>query len=434
MQVGDTVRVQIETFAPSGNGATTFYGQRLEVPGTTPGDEVTAVIEAVSQHHPVAWAKLGEVHQRGPGFREPACPHAAPLVGACGGCPMLHVDPDAALAAKWEDARASIGTLAPLTTLHPPPATWAYRNRGTWLAMQTTDGVTPAVRAPRTGELVALPSCGVMRPEVWSALTAAFAAWNAHDTEPERLRSITSRTDRTGQVLVEFIVRSGDAPSAACVATTQAAGVAGVFFSRHAYASNSMRAEPPRWLAGARGVSLSYGGVTWQVDTAPFAQLHDAVADQILDRLSTWGAHARVIWDLYGGVGALSLPIAASHGAQVWLAERDEVSVAAARAAASAAGLTLVASAIDLERETPEWPAPDLIIVDPPRRGLSAGVLAQCIAAKAPIAYVSCSPATFARDAKKLRDAGWQAECVEGFDMLPNTTHLELASLWRPPA
>lgn len=432
MQVDDRVRVVIASLAASGNGATTLYGQRLEVPGTAPGDEVTATIEAISQHHPVAWATLSEVHERGDAFREPSCPHAAPLRGACGGCPMLHIDPASARAAKLADATAASDAAVTIETLHAPPATWGYRNRGTWLALATDDGIVPAVRAPRTGALVPLTSCGVMRPEVWAAVTAAFGAWNTHEPEPERLRSITARADRQRRTLVEFIVRSGDAPSDACIDATLEAGVEGVLFSRHAYASNAMRAEPPTWLRGAPGVEMQYGEVRWQVDTAPFAQLHDAVADQILARLCAWGATASVIWDLYGGVGALSLPIAAGTGARVWLAERDESSVAAARVAADRSGIALVAEAVDLERVTPDWPAPDLVIVDPPRRGLSDGVLARCIAARAPIAYVSCSPTTFARDAAKLRTAGWEPVHVEAFDMLPNTTHLELASLWRP--
>lgn len=436
---GDTCRLTVERIGADALGEVDLDGLTWRLPGTAPGDDVTATLEAVSQHHAHGWARVDTVHQRGDAFRVPDCPHAAPLRGGCGGCASLHLRPPAAARALNDRVTAALSAhdlvdeLPPLA-LHAAPAERRYRNRGIFQITRAAGRPALAARAPRTGELVPLHTCNALRPGVFEAASAALDAWTAFD-DTARLRYIVARGDARGQAIIEWIVEDERAPNPATVrAALMAPHVAGVAWSPNPRRDNVIRAEPPRWLAGAATLALHVSGIDFQLSTGPFAQLNDAVASRLVEHAASAAGAPRCVWDLYGGVGTFGVAIGAQTGATIYLAERDPVAVEVATRAASETGVTLIAKAIDLSASIPAWPAPDVVVIDPPRRGLSPVVRDALARIAAPLVYVSCSAESFARDARWLRDRGWRCTTLEGFDMLPTTAHVELLSFWTPPS
>jgi 23S rRNA (uracil1939-C5)-methyltransferase len=132
--------------------------------------------------------------------------------------------------------------------------------------------------------------------------------------------------------------------------------------------------------------------------------------------------------DLYAGVGLFSIAASVARGATVLAVEGDRTSHEdlVANAAAAGAKLTAIRAPVEEFRAPPAMPRPEVVIVDPPRTGMSAEALGGLLATRPPrLLYVSCDVATLARDARKIVDAGYAIESAGGFDMFPNTPHVE---------
>ncbi len=432
---GACYRVTIERFGPGGVGEVAHGALSLRVPGVAPGDVVTATVDAVSAHHPHAWAHVSEVHSRGAGYRPSPCPHAAPDRGACGGCGLLHLTDGARAQARDGELRRSLAGIEGLPTPSPHPAlrTHAHRNRGIFFVGRSSDGLALGARAARSGEWTPLLSCMALRPGVFEAASAALLTWQTFES-PERLRYVISRVGYDGNALVEWVTRDATPPAASTArALVMSPAVHGVLWSVNDRDDNVIRAAPPQPLAGAVTVPLRVGDATFEVSTGSFAQVNDEVASAIVRRAGSWLGSVDTVWDLYGGIGTLGVPIAARTGARLFLAERDPEAVTIAERAALAAGVELHAIATDLSDGVPAAHSPSVMIVDPPRRGLDAAVLKAIDRVSCPVIYVSCSARSFARDARWLRERGWRCTKLESFDMMPGTAHVELLSYWQPP-
>jgi tRNA/tmRNA/rRNA uracil-C5-methylase (TrmA/RlmC/RlmD family) len=138
-------------------------------------------------------------------------------------------------------------------------------------------------------------------------------------------------------------------------------------------------------------------------------------------------------WDLYGGAGLFSAVLADAVGptGAVTLVESDRSAVAAARdSLADLANVHVVRSNVERFRPADE---PDVVVLDPPRRGAGAAVVRALVAA-APraVAYVACDPAAFARDVATFRAAGWRLAALRAFDAFPMTHHVECVGLLVP--
>jgi 23S rRNA (uracil1939-C5)-methyltransferase len=143
-----------------------------------------------------------------------------------------------------------------------------------------------------------------------------------------------------------------------------------------------------------------------------------------------------VVWDLYGGGGLLG-SAALAGGSRLWLVEADPLGAADAEANLSRSGGDFRVKAGTVEAALAEGPpepfgGPELVILDPPRTGIACGVTEALLALKPPrIAYVSCNPARFWRDAARLIRGGYGLAGLTAFDMLPQTPGLELVGIFR---
>lgn len=454
-------------------------GITIKVGGTASGDRVRVRIDHVSPHRPVAWASVVEVLERGGDFRRPPCHWAAPLRGDCGGCPALHLT---------ESARRKMllrhleKTLAPLgipdsVAFHDAPATTGYRNRANYVLERRRSGrVRLGSWAPRSHDVARMDGCLVVRPPIDAVARALSDLLTGSDVPVHppaalgvgALRYVTVRSGQQEEALVDLVIGASDPPWLDALLDRIAGldSVVGVATSINDSTGNALRVGPSETRRGRFTVTERVGEGDLRVDlevaAATFTQLHTEVAGRMYRRAAEWlaaelesedpppGAEdaSRVVWDLYCGVGGLgrSVSRALTRGARergsirLWGAESDSRTVELAGESAGGEAFEARFEAVDLVRGLPRgWPAPTVVLLNPPRRGLHSKVVDGLAARdRSPVrpsrlVYMSCNPESFARDTKKLLAAGWTTGFVEAHDMLPGTAHVELlAGLRRP--
>ncbi len=401
-----------------GFDALAHHGRQVVfVPYAAPGDRVAAAV--VEKHPGYLRARALSVLEPGPDRVLPGCR----WYPTCGGCQWQHVRPTAQRAAKAAIVAEQLARLggvrdADVRPTLPSPADWGHRARIT-LAVE---GRRIGYRRARSHALVEVGDCPIADPALSAHLPAARAWVGALRVPLERV---------TIAAVPDGVVLAGSATAppgpvdlaasealAARVATVRGTIVAG---------------GGVRLVAGDPTVRVPLEpGLDLEVPADVFTQVNPGANRTLVETVLSLGrftAGERVL-DLYCGAGNLSLPVA-RRGAAVLGIERDEVAVAAARANATRlrlAGATFrAASVVDALRDVAAGTV-DAVVLDPPRAG-AADALDALAALRAPrIVYVSCDPATLARDVKRLVACGYRTGVVQPIDVFPQTYHVETAA------
>ncbi len=376
--------LEIERLAAGGEGvAHAPDGRVVFVPATAPGDHVRV---RVSETH-AKWlrAELLEVETPGPGRVEPRCP----LVGRCGGCAWQHLAYETQREAKAQilrDALERIGGIAPpaaFEVVASPP--FGYRGRA---RIGTARGVV-GFRRLRSHSLEPAAACPVLVPELEQALARLAAAPPKRDGEIE----LAAGEDGSVRAWGPGGLLLGDARLAIAAGPHPIAVSPGVFFQGN-------------------------------------AKLRAVLLGAVLEAAGS-GEHAV---ELCAGAGFFTLGLA-TRFAELLAVESSPPAVRDLRRNVEERGATNIrieCAPLDrfLASEALRVFAPELIVVDPPRTGLGAAV-AEALAATsaARIVYVSCAPATLARDLAELTRRGLRLERVLGFDLFPQTPHVEALAL-----
>lgn len=394
-------------------------GQVVFVPWAAPGDEIEA--DVVERRRGYLRARLRAVRRPGADRVAPRCPAFA----TCGGCQWQHVDVAAQHAAKTAlvaEQLARIGGLRDVAVLpiRATPATFGHRARIT-LAVE---GRRLGYHRARSHALVEVAGCPIAAPEVERHLPVA-QRWLAH------LRAVPERVSIAATAGGVVLVAGGRVrPGPADMRATEAV----------------LAAEPT-----VRGAVLLGGGarlvvgdprlrvavepdLALEIPADAFTQVHPQANLLLVATVLELGAFAageRVL-DLYAGAGNFALPIA-RRGVAVTAIERSAVAVAAARDNAARLDLDVTAIEADVAAGLAALPADpwDAVVLDPPRAGAADAV--PLLLARRPrrIVYVSCDPATLARDARALAAGGYRLVRAQPIDLFPHTYHVETAAEFR---
>jgi 23S rRNA (uracil1939-C5)-methyltransferase len=411
--------VVIESVAAGGDGVGHLAdGMAVFVPRTAPGDRVTLAHVRRRRRH--ARAEAQALLEAGPDRVAPACRHFER--DTCGGCQWQHLSLAAQHGAKRRlvgDALRRLGGLAvadpPLT---PSPRPLGYRATITltvrWRGADPVVGFHRASgEGERAGEVFSLEHCEIARPEVaalWEIIRHALGALPRGDDVRLKLR-----VARDGGL--HLIASGGDGAwtSAQPLARTAAAAGRPV----------TVWWQPPggavRRMAGAPAdrASVAFEQVNIEVAEA----LRGAVLDAVPQR-------ARRVLDLYAGAGEIALALA-RRGCEAVLVEVERAAVGLAERRAGVEGLAVRAESARVEDRIRALLPADAVVVNPPRTGLAAEVAA-ALAAQPPerLVYVSCDPATLARDLKRLAAEPGRLD-LRCFDMFPQTSHVETLAVLR---
>lgn len=432
---------------PQGAGiAPVDDGGELHVANLLPGERAIASVDHRSPHRKAAW---GDVLRRiGPPSADRVTP-ACPAFGRCGGCVWQHLCYPAQLWAKGERVATALAQVPALAQLRvesvvPSPRQWGYRNKGKYVAgyVDDRDGERPVLGAymPRTHEVVETLGCKVVEPVIdevatWAAGAAAAAGITPYveRTRAGQLRYLVVRANRDGDVLTGLVVPSpGDvkrvAPLAAALARHPAVrSVLALVNDRHD-GSIAPVGAPITALAGDDRLTDWVAGQPISVGIGEFLQVNRDQAEAMyaaVTRLAHIEPGTRAV-DLYCGVGGIALSLAQA-GATVDAVEINGEAAAALTEVVKKSGLPVTVHHGDAGSVSlPGAGALDVLVVNPPRRGLSQEGR-RTVLAMAPrrLVYVSCGPETLAQDLAVLCEAGYRIESVQPFDLMPGTSQVE---------
>ena len=440
------VELRIESLAYGGNGVARLNGFVVFVRRGLPGDLVRARVTKVKRNHAEALAT--EVVESGPNRVDAPCAHYP----ACGGCRFQDLDYEAQIAAKHDqvrDALQRIGGLAepPLEPIVPAEEVFHYRNKLEYSFTQTPDG--PALgfhRAGRWDEVLEIERCW-LTTDLGNAVRNAVRDWaraehlEAYDQEHQTgyLRHLVVREGRnTGQVLVLLVTAPGERFERDELVDTlrRLPEVRSIH-----WAVNDTPAEvtnlPSTLLWGEEAIEEELLGLRFRIRPNAFLQTNTRMAERLyeLAREAAALTGSETVYDLYCGTGTIGLSLA-SQALTVWGVEVSEESVACALENAELNGITNAAFFAgevgrSLEELAERAGPPDVVVVDPPRAGLSGKALRR-IGRLEPkrVVYVSCNPTTLAGNVKELAgDWGFELQRVTPVDMFPHTPHVEAVAL-----
>lgn len=383
-------------------------GRMIFVPFAIPGERIQA--EIVETHKRWARARLVKVLKASPERVAPRCRHFTD----CGGCHYQHMPYQIQLKSKAEIVRSQLERLGgfedpPVETIIASQSPWNTRNH---LKFSLTPDGRLGFNAPGSNRVVPIDECHLPEPNLASL-------WPRLDLETiQGLKRITLRTGIEGE---RMLILHGDDDPDVNVTTDLPASV--VWLSPRGMTV----------LAGEGFLTIDVLDRAFKVSANSFFQVHTALAGEVVQHVleALRFQPGETILDLYAGVGLFSAFLA-QKGVRVVAVEESPVACA------------------DFENNLAEFdhvelyeapvevalPAihthPSAVIIDPPRVGLSLEAIKQLIKLSSPLlVYVSCDPATLARDGQRLVKAGYQLERCTPIDMFPQTYHIETLSIWR---
>ena len=410
----DEFEIELTAMAHGGSALGRHEGRTIFVPYAIPGERITARI--TQDKGRFAYAEGVRLLEASDARVIPHCPHFGP--GRCGGCQWQHIDYPAQLELKQQvvmDQLTRVGGFHDIT-VHPmiaSPTPWQYRSHITFHV--TPDGELGFV-ATDDQHIIPIQECHIIRPELLD-LFDSLDLEGVTGLTRVRLQVGSENTDRS-------IILSTEDNMPPEIESDMPASVN--FLAEDNEPLNLIGSTHVRYTVRGRSFRVSAGGF-FQVNL-PQAEV---LIDQVLTRLGLQGGET--ILDLYAGVGLFT----------AFLAERASLVtyVESYPPAASDAEENLADfENVDLIEGTVEDVLPslvdryDAVVLDPPRTGLEGRALDGLVTLNPPkIVYVSCDPATFARDAKRLVAHGYRLLDVQPVDMFPQTYHIEtVATLVKP--
>lgn len=415
-------------------------GMTIFLPLGAPGDRVLA--QVTERRDRFARGRILNVLEPSADRVVPPCP----FFGACGGCDYQHLSYSAQLAVKRASVVAALGRIGKFanadqvtTEIVPSKRETGYRNKIELAARFVNGRLSVGYHRRGTSELIEVDRCLLMAKKFDRAPKALAGALRyaagAEDFGIERA-SVRSSADGTSaevaiytnpgpfprarfaQVLKDALPKTTSTVRALIKGDMEARKIAGV----------EVLSGAGRWIEHV-------GDFTFEVSAPSFFQINTAVAAAMVEQVM--GALAPteddLVLDLYSGVGTFTLPLSAS-GAEVVAIESYGPAVRDLRRNLETSGLDALAVGGDAAREVSEFTDANLALVDPPRAGLERPVIDALI--ESPItrlAYVSCDPATLARDLRLLVDGGYALNSVTPYDMFPQTSHVETVAILSKP-
>lgn len=442
VQPGEHIEVEIHDIGHKGEGVGRFEGLVAFVPGAAPGDRVRARVTEVRKGY--VRAELVQILVPSADRVAPPCP----VAGTCGGCQLQHIRYERQLELKRQAVAASLARIGKLqgVTVHPTLGMdhpWAYRNKGQFPVGQSGGQVVIGFFAPGTHRIVDIEQCAIQHPLANRVLAAvrALAAELGVPVYDERshtgvLRHVLTRVARgTGEAMVVLVTRTPEFPQGRRMAERlmeEVPGVVSVVQNINPERTNVVLGPRSVVLAGRDHITDYIGDLAFTISPVSFFQVNPAQTEVLYATALAYAAltGTETVIDLYCGIGTISLFLARA-AARVIGIEWVEEAVRDAWRNAERNGVSNVRfiagdAAVEMPRLAAEGVTADVIVLDPPRKGCDPPVL-EALAAMRPerVVYVSCNPASLARDLARLSELGYRTVEVQPVDMFPHTAHVE---------
>ena len=436
--------LDMTSYTAEGMGVARLEGRVVFVPGTIKGERWQVRLEKVNKN--VAWGRGVELLDPSPERIEPDCP----LYGRCGGCQFRHMTYDEELRAKRQRIQDALSRLGGVELELPPVLgaedTLRYRNKVQFPVSMEKQGLSVGYYQARSHSVLDARDCP-LQPESVTRLRAAFKGWMEeqavapYDEKTGRglVRHLYVRTNSRGESLVCVVVNGKSLPQEEKlveVLRKTEPGLAGVVLNSNTRDTNVILGTEYRTVWGRDWLEEELCGLTFQLSVPSFFQINRAQTQRLyalaLEFAGLTGKET--VLDLYCGIGTISLALAQRAGKVIGTeivpqAIEDAKENARRNGLANAEFFCGDAGAV-AEKLAREGVRPQVICVDPPRKGLGEEVPA-VLAGMGPerIVYVSCDPATLARDVKRFGALGYRAVRAQGVDLFPRCAHVETVVL-----
>ena len=433
--------LRIEGYGSAGEGVARLEGQAVFVKGALAGEICQVQLLKVGKS--AAWGRVTQVLTPVPGRQSPDCPRYP----RCGGCQLRHMTYAEELRFKRQKVQDALqrigGWTGRVEKIHGAEAPDRYRNK---IQVPVADGPRVGFFRARSHEVIDAEDC-LLQPLAATRLREAFKLWMERYQVPaydERahgglIRHFYVRVNRRGQSLCAVIANGTDLPhQEELVQALRRAepDLAGVVLSVNQEKTNVILGKTHRCLWGRDYLEDTLCGLTFRLSVPSFYQVNREQAEVLYGRaLAFAGLTGReTVLDLYCGIGTITLVMARQAGraigAEVIPAAVEDAKANAARNGVTNAEFLCADAAQAAQTLADRGLRPDVICVDPPRKGLAPAVI-DAIVQMAPqrLVYVSCDPATLARDVKRMEEQGYVLQRAEAVDLFPRTAHVETVVL-----
>ncbi|OMF92510.1 23S rRNA (uracil(1939)-C(5))-methyltransferase RlmD [Paenibacillus sp. FSL R7-0337] len=465
----DEVLLDIIGMTHEGEGVGRVEGFTLFVQGALPGERVRARVLKTKKQY--GYAKLLELVQASSDRIAPPCP----IYDQCGGCQLQHMDYTAQLAWKRQlvvdnlqrigklevagavsggaastDGASASGTqgegirVLPTLGMDEP---WRYRNKAQVPIGVTEGGLVGGFYARGSHRIIDMETCLIQHEDNDKVVATVKSLGRelgitAYDEETGRglLRHVVvKKAFRTGQMMLVLVTNGRDIPHLDAWLGSireQLPAVVSLCQNINTQKTNVIFGNDTRVLWGSEVIYDYIGEVQFAISARSFYQVNPAQTEVLYGRTLEYAALTgkETVIDAYCGIGTISLFLA-QHADQVYGVEIVPEAIEDARANAKLNGMNNVKFEVGASEDViPAWKeqgiTPDVIVVDPPRKGCDPRLLETILLMQPErVVYVSCNPSTLARDLRVLEDGGYRAVEVTPVDMFPHTVHVECTVL-----
>jgi len=470
-------KIKIESVTAKGFGVGYINGFTMFVDGGLPGDELEVhIVKAKARY---GYGNIVDIIHPSSARIESPCP----ISEHCGGCQWQHANYAAQLGYKKQiviDALERIGGMQNPPVLDVVGMTQHYsadttphhyRNKAVFpiVPYPNTDGFAIGMYAARSHRIIEVDHCIIQHPAHVPILKSVKRHMRSHKIRPYNeqthtglMRFVMIRTSlATGEVMVVLTINGNKLPlEKKLVEDLTDAGATTVVISRHTTKSNVVLGDTFRVISGSGFIRETIGHVTYQISAPSFFQINPIQTKILYDiavaqaGLPTANEPGKTILDAHVGAGGVAL-YAAQHAREVIGVDIVPEAIADGEKNAAINGITnmqficgaaedvippMLCHGLNSQLVTVghqlKYPhenshiKPDIVFLDPPRKGCEPALLEALIAAPiSKIVYISCDPATFARDVKILAQGGFSIVAVQPVDMFPHTGKVEVSAL-----
>lgn len=438
MQINDELELKIENLGSNGEGVA-HLPLTVFVPGALPGEIVWGKITLLKKNYAVA--KLLKILTPSDERVQPPCP----IYDRCGGCQLQHFSYEGQLWVKRqqvEDALTRIGHLAcevqPVLGMDNP---WYYRNKMQFPVNQRGGKLAIGCYAVQTHSVINTTSC-LIQAEANNIVAQVVRDWMerfhipAYNEKNQKglVRHVMARVGKDNQVMAVLITNGEKIPhlkELVAALSQEIVTLKSMIQNINTRATNIIMGNKTKLLWGSESIQQNLGGFDFDISAQSFFQVNTAQAVVLYDRALQGAAltGGETVVDVYCGTGTIALYLA-QKAKKVYGIEIVAPAIENAKENAKHNGITNAEficgdAGVELPKLLQKGVKPDVVVMDPPRAGCEERVV-RAIMQVAPkrVVYVSCNPATLARDLAIFNEI-YEIQNVQPVDMFPHTTHVE---------
>lgn len=433
---GDRVELFVDHIVAGGTGLADLNGWKVFIPYAAPQEKVVAQIIIRKRDYGIA--RIKEILEPSP-FRVSA---PCPYYEKCGGCQLQHIIYEEQLVIKKllvNDALQRIGKIfVPVANINSKSTPWRYRNKTQYPVSGSTKEIRIGFYRRQSHRVIDIPDCllhpeefNLLRKKTYDALVKFGETPYNEIKQSGNIRHLVMRQGTNGEILLIAVTRTKDINPQVISYLTDFPSLSGIIQNINSLPTNKILGNDSIVLWGKEYITIKILEKEFRVSASSFFQVNAPQAEElcfrVIQAINPQGDE--VVLDLFCGVGLISL-LLAERVRKVIGIEIAQNAVVDARFNARNLGITNAEFIQgDVDSIIKKIEHADVIVLDPPRKGCSASTIARIVdLSPRTLIYISCNPATLARDLALLENSGYSCISVEPLDMFPQTAHVEVVA------